>query len=283
MTLHLHLVFLILLAALIHASWNALVKASGDRLLVFALIHFTGTALGIVALPLVGLPEPQAWPYLVLSVVIHNIYYVFLMLSYRYGDLSEVYPVARGASPVLVAILAFTLAGERPSLSAMIGIGVVSFGVISLMFANGRPTKAGLLPIALALMTAVLISGYTVVDGLGLRHQTTPWPYIVWLNMLEGIPFALWAIIYRRNAVIPFLKDKWKPGVIGGCLTTAAYGLVLFALSQGAMAHVSALRETSVLFAAIIGAVVLKESFGLRRVISAGLIVCGVVLLQVSR
>jgi len=282
MTLQLHLVFLVLLAAVVHASWNAVVKASGDRFLTFTVIHFTGTALGIAVVPFVGFPEPGVWPYLILSVVIHNIYYVFLLLCYRHGDLGEVYPIARGSSPVLVAVLAFYLAGEAPSQNAIIGIGLVSVGIISLMFASGRPTRAGLLPIALAMTTGVLISGYTVVDGLGLRAGASPWPYIVWLNMLEGIPFALWAISRRSAELGPFLRARWKPGVIGGCLTIAAYGLVLYALNQGAMAHVSALRETSVLFAAIIGTFILKESFGLRRLLSAALIVGGVIVLQVS-
>ncbi len=283
MTLQFHLVLLILLAAIVHASWNAVVKASGDRFLTFTTIHFTGTILGLVIAPFVGFPEPEVWPYLLLSMVVHNVYYVFLLLCYRHGDLGEVYPIARGASPVMVALLAFYLVGEAPSQNAMIGIGIVSFGVISLMFAKGWPNRAGLVPIVLALSTAVLISIYTVIDGLGLRAGNSPWPYIVWLNMLEGIPFAFWAITRRRQELMPFLKINWKRGMTGGCLTIVAYGLVLYALDQGAMAHVSALRETSVLFAAIIGAVVLKESFGFKRILSAALIVGGVVLLQVSQ
>jgi drug/metabolite transporter (DMT)-like permease len=283
MTLQLYLVFLILLAAIIHAAWNAVVKASGDRFLTFTIIHFTGTLLGLLIAPFVGFPDSEVWPYLLFSVIIHNIYYVFLLLCYRHGDLSEVYPIARGASPVLVALLAFYLVDEAPSQGAMLGIGIVSLGVISLMFAKGRPNKAGLVPILLALITAVMISSYTVVDGLGLRAGSSPWPYIVWLNLLEGIPFALWAIARRSKELRPFLKANWKRGSLGGCLTIIAYGLVLYALDQGAMAHVSALRETSVLFAAIIGTLILKESFGVKRIISAGFIVGGVILLQVSQ
>jgi len=282
MTLQLHLVLLILLAAVIHASWNAVVKASGDRFLTFTIIHFTGTVLGVIAAVFVGFPEPQVWPYLILSMIIHNIYYVFLLLCYRFGDLGEVYPIARGSSPLIVALMAVFFAGETLTPYAMVGIGLVSLGIISLTFAKGRPTRAGMKPLVLAISTGVLISSYTVVDGLGLRAGGSPWAYIVWLNMLEGIPFALWALTMRQNDLWPFLKTRWKPGVIGGCLTILAYGLVLYALNEGAMAHVSALRETSVLFAAIIGTFILKESFGSMRIISAALIVGGVIILQVA-
>jgi len=283
MILQLHLVFLILLAAVIHAVWNAVVKTSGDRFLTFSIIHFTGVMIGLLAVPLVDFPKAAAWPFLVASVVIHNLYYIFLMLCYRHGDFGEVYPIARGSSPILVAVLAFFAAGESPTPVTMISIGLVSSGIISLMFVRGWPTRTGLLPIALALATGALIASYTVVDGLGLRAGDSPWPYIVWLNMLEGLPFAVWAVTFRRADLRPYVKAHWKPGVMGGCLTATAYALVLYALDQGAMSHVSVLRETSVLFAAIIGTFILKERFGLRRGIAAVLIVAGVLLLQVGQ
>ncbi len=276
------LVLLVLLAALIHATWNAVVKASADRVLTFAAIHAVGTVLGVGAAFFVALPEPQVWPFLLASALVHNVYYVFLLLSYRLGDLSEVYPVARGSSPLLVVILAAAAAGEIPNAAGLGGVALVSLGIISLTFSRGRPTRAGMKPLAAALATGGLIASYTVIDGLGMRAGASPWPYIVWLNLLEGIPFAVYALTVRRHAVPGFLAANWKPALAGGCLTISAYGIALYALTQGGMAHVSALRETSVLFAAVIGTVVLKEGFGLIRVAAAVVIATGIVILQVA-
>jgi len=278
----LQLVLLVLFAALVHATWNAVVKASGDRLLTFAAIHAMGTVLGIGAAFFVAFPEPQVWPYLITSVVIHNFYYMFLLLSYRLGDLSEVYPIARGSSPLLVLLGAAWVAGEVPTAAGLGGVALVSAGIISLMFSRGRPTRAGMKPIAAALATGVLISTYTVIDGLGMRAGTSPWPYIVWLNLLEGIPFALYAVMTRPRAVPAFLAANWKPAAAGGCLTIIAYGIALYALTQGGMGHVSALRETSVLFAAVIGTVVLKEGFGPIRLFAAAVIASGIIVLQMA-
>ncbi len=281
MTLQFHLVLLVLLAAVIHAFWNAVVKSAGDRVLTMTLIHFTGTVVAAFVLFFVGFPEPAVWPYLLLSVVIHSFYYVFLLLSYRVGDLSQVYPIARGSSPLLVVVLAMGMAGEMPSPGVIAGVSLVSVGIISLTFAQGRISRSGLVPIGLALTTGALIASYTVVDGLGVRAGSSPWVYIAWLNFLEGIPITLWAVTRRRRQIAPFLSAHWKTGVLGGLLALLAYGAALYALNQGAMAHVSALRETSVLFATVIGAVILKEGFGWRRMAAAALITTGIFVLQV--
>lgn len=277
-----HLVALVLFAALVHASWNAVVKSSGDRVLTFTAIHLTGTALGTVAIFFVGLPDVHVWPYLLVSALVHNLYYVFLLISYKLGDLSEVYPIARGSSPLLVALGAMVVAGEVPTVVGFGGIALVSVGIVSLTFGRGKPTRAGMKPLLAAFCTGVLISSYTVLDGLGMRAGASPWPYIVWLNFLEGIPFGLYVLARRRTDVAPFLRASWKPALAGGCLTTIAYGIALFALTQGGMAHVSALRETSVLFAAVIGSLILKEGFGAARIISALIITAGIVVLQIS-
>jgi len=282
MPLQLHLALLVLLAAVVHASWNAVVKSSGDRFLTFTVIAFTGTVVGALAAFFVPLPAPQVWPYLILSAAVHNVYYVTLLLGYRYGDLSEVYPLARGSSPLIVLVLAAIFAAEVPQPMGLAGVALVSAGIISLAFAGSRLTRARMRPIGLALTTGLLTACYTVVDGLGMRASTSPWPYIVWLNLLEGIPFAIWAVLFRARDLPEFLAVRWKSGVAGGCLALLSYALILFALSQGAMAHVSALRETSVLFAAVIGAVILKEGFGIYRIVAAGIIGTGVILMQVG-
>ncbi len=281
MILQIDLVLLILFAALIHAFWNAVVKNAGDRVLMLTLIHFTGATIGGLAIFYTGLPDITVWPYLLVSIVIHNFYYLFLLLSYRFGDFSEVYPIARGSSPLLVVLLALIFADEVPSRGAVIGIFLVSIGIISLTFFKGQISRAGMTPIGLALITGIMISSYTVIDGIGIRSGSSPWPYIAWLNVLEGIPITLWALIYRRKKIKPFVASNWKIGVMGGSLALVAYALALYALNEGAMAHVSALRETSVLFAAFIGAFVLKEGFGWQRMLAAFIITTGVFILQV--
>jgi drug/metabolite transporter (DMT)-like permease len=285
--LQIDLVFLVLLAAVLHAIWNAVVKASGDRFLSFTAIRGTGTVLGVLALAVAPLPAPGSWPYLLASVAIHNFYYVVLLQAYRFGDLSHVYPLARGIAPVTVAVLAAAFAGEVPHAGGLAGIALVSAGIVSLMFAKGPPAVLGregdgAKAVLLAVATGLFIAFYTVVDGIGIRAAGTSVGYIVWLNAGEGIPFMVWAVLTRRTELTPFMKANWRRTTATGLLTIAAYGLVLFALSQGAMAHVSALRETSVLFAAVIGTLLLKEPFGRVRVAAAVVIVAGVVLMQVA-
>lgn len=282
MALQPHLVFLVLLAAVLHATWNAVVKASGDRFLSFTAIRGTGTVLGCLAAAFVPVPVPEAWPYLLAGVAIHNCYYVVLLQAYRFGDLSHVYPLARGIAPVTVAVLAAVFAGEVPNAGAMAGIALVSLGVTSLMFAGPSMAQGGLKPVVLAVVTGLFIASYTVVDGLGIRLGQTALGYIVWLNVGEGIPFMIAASVMRRRDIGPFLKQNWPRTTGTGVLVVAAYALVLYALGQGAMAHVSALRETSVLFAVIIGWAVLREPFGRHRIAAAAVIVTGVVLLQTA-
>ncbi len=282
MGLQLHLAGLVLLAALAHAVWNALVKASGERFLTFTLLRATGTVVGGLAIAFVAVPEAAAWPYLVVSAVVHNGYYVFLLLAYRAGDLSRVYPLARGSAPVAVALLAAVAAGEVLGSGAIAGIALVSLGIASLCLAGGRDGGFDPRPVLFALGTGLFIASYTVIDGLGIRLAGTKLGYIAWLNVLEGLPFMVAAVVLRRREVGPFVRQHWPSGVGGGFLAVLAYGLVLYALSQGTMAYVSALRETSVLFAALIGAVVLHEPFGRARIISAAVMVAGVIVLQLA-
>lgn len=285
MALQLHLVVLVLVAALLHATWNAVVKAAGDRFLTFTAVRGTGTVVAICLLPLVPVPAPESWPYLIASVAIHNFYYVVLLQAYKFGDLSHVYPLARGIAPLTVAVLAAALAGEVPTAGGSFGIALVSAGLASLMFAGGRPPVLGkegdgAKAVGFAVATGLFIAFYTVVDGLGIRASGATFGYIVWLNVGEGIPFMMAALATRPAEIGPFLKANWRRTTSTGLLAMAAYGLVLFALSQGAMAHVSALRETSVLFAAAIGALFLKEPFGRVRIVAAAAIVAGVVIMQ---
>lgn len=284
MALQPELVFLVLLAAIAHAGWNAVVKSSGARNRTFAVMLLTGGAVGLAGALLLPLPAPGAWVYLVISAVVHYAYYGFLLLAYRYGDLSHVYPLARGSAPLTVALGAWLFADEVLSPAGIAGLALASFGLMSLAFENGLPRGHAGRPVFYALGTGLLIAGYTVVDGLGVRASQEPLSYIVWLNLLESLPVLLWLVVRRTDGFARFSGVWWRHGLVGGLLATAAYGFVIYAMSAGGMAHVSALRETSTLFAALIGTLVLGERGGgpVRRIAAAAMVAAGIVMLQMS-
>jgi drug/metabolite transporter (DMT)-like permease len=271
---------LVLLAAVMHASWNAVVKSDRDRLASMGIVMATGAVICLALVPFVNFPAPAAWPWLLSSIVIHNFYFYFLLSAYAHGDLSHVYPIARGLGPVLVAIFSSTIAGETLSAVEAGGVTLVSIGILTVALANGVPRGSDWRPTLYALITGITIAGYTFSDGLGARHSGDALGYIVWLNIFEGpwvIAVALWK---RRGLMVPYLAQNWTRNVGGGVIATLGYGIAIWALSLGAMAHVAALRETSVIFAALIGTLLLREAFGLRRVLAAVLVVSGLLLMN---
>lgn len=274
---------LVLLAALFHATWNALVKTSGDRLSVLAMVNGCSSIIAIVMLPFVDVPARESWAYLLASIVLHTGYYLFLVEAYRVGDLSHVYPLARGLSPLLVAGAAVVFAGELLPPAAFFGVLLACAGIVSLSFDGGPPWRNDARPLLFALGTAAFIAGYTIVDGIGVRRAGTVAGYVAWLFALDAIPLILIAWIIRRRELRWTIRSEWKKGAAGGVLAFAAYGLVIWAMSISAMAAVSALRETSVIFAALIGTILLKERFGLLRVGSAVMVAAGVVLMNLAR
>lgn len=274
---------LVLLAALFHATWNALVKTSGDRLSVLAMVNGCSWIIAIVMLPFVDVPARESWGYLFASIVLHTGYYLFLVEAYRVGDLSHVYPLARGLSPLLVAGAAVVFAGELLPPAAFFGVLLACAGIVSLSFDGGPPWRNDARPLLFALGTAVFVAGYTIVDGIGVRRADTVAGYVVWLFALDAIPLILIAWFIRRRELRWTLRSEWRKGAAGGVLAFAAYGMVIWAMSISAMAAVSALRETSVIFAALIGTILLKERFGLLRVGSAVMVAAGVVLMNLAR
>ena len=271
---------LVLMSALMHAVWNAIVKSDKDRLATFGLVMITGTVMCILATPLVELPPPAIWGYLAVSVVVHNFYYFFLLRAYAHGDLSHVYPIARGLGPLLVAILSGTLIGEHLSFVEASGVALVSLGILSLAFAKGWPRGGEWRPVFYAVCTGITIASYTLLDGLGARASPSALSYIVWLNILEG-PWVFAIAVWQRGSMMfnIFRGTAWR-GIGGGIVATIGYGIGIWALSVGAMAHVAALRETSSLFGALIGAIVLHEAFGARRILAASLIVAGLLMMH---
>lgn len=276
------LVALLLLAAVMHAGWNALVKSDADRLASLTAVMATGGLVGLAALPFVPPLAPAALPYLLVSVVLHTAYSFFLVRSYAAGDLSHVYPIARGLGPLLVAVFSASLVDERLGPRDAAGVLLVSGGILSLAFANGMPRGATLQPTVYALATGLAIASYTLVDGLGVRSTPNPLSYVAWLSFLEG-PWMLGLALLRRGVSLgPALRRSALRGAVGGVVATAGYGIVLFALTRGAMANVAALRETSVLFASMIGTVWLGEAFGRRRAVAAALVAGGLLLMNLA-
>jgi len=282
MTLPIEAAALVLVAALLHAAWNAMVKVGHDRLVVLAVANATGVAISLALSPFVSLPLPASWPFLLGSVGLHTGYYFFLIRAYRVGDLSHVYPMARGLSPMLVALLAAVFAHEIPSPWAVVGVVLACAGIISLAFESGPPWRGDARPVIYALGTAVFIAAYTLMDGMGVRRAGDPLSYIVWLMLLDGIPIISFTIYVRRYHLVASFGGTWRAGCTTGVMQFAAYALIIWAMSLGAMASVSALRETSVIFAAIIGAVVLKERVGGLRIAAAILVVLGIVLMRIA-
>ena len=277
-------VVLVLFAALAHAGWNALLKASGEREALFSVLLLTGGVFGLVGVIVLPLPAGDAWLYLLLSAVVHYGYYGFLLLAYRYGDLGHVYPLARGSAPLMVAGGAWLMAGEQLGVTGTAGLVMASAGIMSLAFENGVPRDHAAKAVFFAIGTGMLIAAYTVVDGVGVRASGMAISYIAWLNLLEALPITLWLLVRRPAKFTGLTGRSWRLGIFGGILAMSAYGLVIYALSLGAMAYVSALRETSVLFAALIGVLILRETSASpgRRIAAAGLVSAGIVILQLG-
>ena len=283
MPLSINIAALVLLAALLHAVWNTLVKTGSDRFLMLAAVMGFGVIWGGLLALFVPPPHPASWPYLFASIVLHTGYYFFLLGAYRHGDLSHAYPLARGAAPLLVVVGAFVFAGEALTVWALTGVLIACAGILVLTFERGRPWRDDPRPVFYALGTSVWIAAYTLADGMGVRVSHSPLGFIAWLFLLDGIPIALFALWCRRGAVGAFLRSSWRVCLGGGLAAASAYGLVIYAMSRAAMGPVSALRETSVIMAALIGTLVLKESFGRTRIAAACLVAGGVAIMHLGQ
>jgi phosphonate utilization associated putative membrane protein len=280
----------VLFGALLHASWNALVKSSGDKQLDIALVHFLGAVVSLPLLWWVGLPPPEAWPYLAASLTIHVAYYITLNGAYQHGDLGTTYPIMRGSAPMLVALGSSTVLGESLTLAAWLGVAAITLGV--LMVGLSRPAQAlhHHRAIGFALANAAVIAAYTFVDGSGVRiavaNGQSAASYVVLLFVLDGIPYPALVFAQRsaegRRAIAGYARQRWPLASLGGLASLGSYWIALWAMTRAPVAAVSALRETSVLFATALSVLVLKERFGLQRAIGAVVIVAGVIALRLS-
>ena len=271
---------LVLLAALLHASWNAMAKSGGEPQFSIASYRLISAICCIPLLFIFPLPLAESWPLLIASVIIHTAYYVTLSMSYRVGDLSQMYPLFRGLAPVLVVIGAALFAGELLPPGAMLGIGLVSLGLMSITFSGGKLGRMSPVALRWGLATSFLIAAYTVADGMGVRLAGNPFSYIIWLFLFEPVPIGLWLLARQRAGWFNYMRSKpFKVG--GGALAAAsAYAMVIYAMSVAPMALVSSLRETSVIFAALIGTLLFREPFGRQRILAAIIVCVGVVLIK---
>jgi len=273
--------FAVLFSALLHAIWNSLAHNVDDRLVGFALIGVVDMVGGGALALMAGLPPAGAWPFIIASAALHVAYNLLLLASYQLGEFSQMYPLARGTSPWIVALVSVVVLGDDLPPSELGGVIAISAGLAALVFAGGRPTRHDIPALTAALLTGVTIAAYTVVDGLGVREAPLA-AYIGWMFLLQGPPIAVLALIRRRGRLRPALRESAGAGITGGVISLAAYSIVLWAQTSGALAPIAALRESSIVFGALIGAVFLGEKLGGRRAIASAVVLVGVVLISVG-
>lgn len=271
----------VLLAALLHATWNAMIKGGTDVLLDTSAIV---AGAGLVALPFllaVPLPAPASWPFIAASVSTHLAYYFLMVNAYRTGDLSLVYPLMRGVAPLLTAVLGILLLRELPAGWTWLGMLLISAGVVMLALrtVDHVPSRAA---VGFALGNAVVIAAYSIIDAAGSRVSGNVWSYIVWLFVLDAIPFSLYMLATRRTQFFSILWQRRRNGLIGGTLSASAYAISVWAMTKAPVAMVASLRETSVLFATLIGAHLLREKLNARRWAGVAAVVLGVLALKAA-
>jgi drug/metabolite transporter (DMT)-like permease len=271
----------VLAAAALHAGWNAVVKARLEPILAMTLVVI---ACGIAATPLlivVGPPRGAALPYVGMSVVIHLGYYLVLAEAYRRGEMGQIYPIARGGAPLITALAAFVIVGEALGTRALIGVVTLGSGILLLAFHRRRfDTPADPMAIVFAAATALIIACYTVVDGLGARVAGDAVSYAAALFVVDAVPLPLLILIRRGPAAFAAMRRYIPQGFLGGIMSLMAYCIAIWAMTRAPIPVVAALRETSVLFSAILATVVLKETFAPIRGVAAVVIFAGIVLIR---
>lgn len=270
---------LVLLAALLHATWNTLVKFGNDRLLVVACMDMVGLGAALVLLPWIEMPPAEVWPWLLAAVALQLVYRVLLIQAYKVGDLGLVYPLMRGLSPLVVLALTLTFGGEHLTDKQILGILLIPVGMLFLLKGGGG-SKLPWIAYPTVLLMGLCIGSYTWTDGNALKLWPRPLDYLVWLSLLSGLPFPLIALFGRTRAFAKFWINDWKLGLSVGFCVMLSYGLVLWAMQLGSIAEAAALRETSVLLVVLFGMRFLKEPFGLPRLAACSLVLAGMLVMK---
>jgi len=246
------------------------------------MITTAAACVAALALPFLPQPAPASWPFIGFTVLLQTLYYTLLVAAYRHGDMSHVYPIMRGAAPLMVAALSATLIGEAVSGARWLGIGLICGGVLGLALHRPGHSMTQRTATAFALGNACVIASYTLLDGLGVRRSGAPAAYALWIFLLNGTEQLLLILIWRRRAFAGYVRGRWLQAVAGGASTVGSYGLTLWAMTVAPVALVAALRETSILFATVISALMLKERVTLQRLACIVLIIAGALALRLA-
>ena len=276
----------VMLGALLHAAWNVLVKSSDDKQLEAALVPFLAAVIALPFVVWLGLPSKDSWPFLAASLILHIGYHVALAGAYRYGDLGLTYPIMRGLAPLLVAISSVSVFEEQLSKSGWFGVLAITVGVTLAGMNRSRAALHHRKALAFAFGNAAIIAAYTLIDGLGVRASKNALSYVLTLLLLDGIPYALlvwWQRGYQATpAILAYARRRWPLAALGGIACIGSYAIALWAMTRAPVATIAALRETSVLFAVIFSSVLLKERFGLQRVLGTLVLLIGVMVLRLG-
>ena len=266
----------VLAAALLHAGWNVMLKSGPDKELESYTVAASSGFIALVLLPFMPLPAPASWPWVAASAVVHILYFICLAGAYRWGELSYVYPVMRGGGPMIVALVGAVMLGEVLPVKETVGVALICAGILA--FASGRHDSRAT---AYALANAAVIAAYTLIDAQGARVSDAPVSYTLWFFALNGLVICAYAL-WRRGAAFPaYFRTGGVRLFIGGGFAVGAYGIALWAMTQAPMALVAALRETSVIFAALLAAIFLKEKMTRRRLAATGAVLAGLVALRI--
>ncbi len=269
----------VLFAALMHAGWNAVVRAGGDRFQNMLILTVSQGLMGCVMAIFAPLPSGQAWLWLVASGLFHTAYKLFLASAYQRGDLSRVYPIARGAAPMMVVVVGFFLLSDPIAGQEYLGVGLIGVGVMLMaqgVFSSGEARS--LIPFALG--SAACTAGYTMVDGVGARVMGSATGYTAWLFVFDFIFFSFFTTAVRGTTVFRATRQRWAIGTLAGGMSLVTYWIAVWAMTVAPIALVAAVRETSVLFAVLIGVIWMKEKANMGKLIAALVILAGVITLR---
>ena len=269
-----------LFAALLHASWNALVKSTSDKLVSITAVTLGHAPFAIITLFFIPAPSPESWPYIAASIVVHTLYQLSLVRAYRLGDFTQVYPIARGTGPALVTLFSIIVLGWAISSTQILAISLIITGIFCLSLLRQSDGVRNPKAVGAALLTGTFIATYSLIDGLGARQAGTAIGFIAWMTICNAIVFAVIATIIDRTVLKRVMLEGQKPLWIGGTASVVAYMLVVWAMTKAPIAIVTALRETSTIFALVIGALLLGERFSWTKVIATCLTLCGVILVR---